>query len=35
MVFGAVISDGNDMPPFIFPHGFRLNTKAHVPGWKR
>ena len=25
MVFGVVTSDGN-MPPFILPHGIKLNT---------
>ena len=27
---GVVNSDGNVMPPFIFPHGLRLNTGANV-----
>ena len=30
MVFGVVTSDGDVMPPFIFPHGLRLNMEANI-----
>ena len=30
MVFGMVTSNGDIMPPFIFPHSLRLNTEAHI-----
>ena len=30
MVFGLVTSDGDIMPPFIFPHGLRFNTEAYI-----
>ena len=30
MVFGVVSSDGDIMPPFIFPHGLKLNTEAYI-----
>ena len=27
MLFGVIISNGDIMPPFIFPHGLRLNME--------
>ena len=30
IVFGVVTNDGIYMPPFIFPHGFRLNTEPET-----
>ena len=30
MMFGMVTSDSDVMPPFIFPHHFRLNAEAYV-----
>ena len=29
-VFGVVASDGDVMPSFIFPHGLKFKTEAHV-----
>ena len=33
--FGIVTSDGDVMPPFIFPHGFIFNTKAYIKCLKK
>lgn len=30
MVFGVVTSDGDVMPPFMFPQGLRLNTDGYI-----
>ena len=30
MVFGVITRDGDVMPPFNFPHGFRLNMEANI-----
>ena len=30
MVFGMVTSDGDVIPPFIYPHGLRLNKEAYI-----
>ena len=30
MVFEVVNSDGGVMPPFIFPHGLRLNMEVYM-----
>ena len=30
VVFGVVISNGDVLPPFIFPHDLRLNTEVYT-----
>ena len=30
MVFGVVTNDGDVIPPFVFPHGFRVKTEAFM-----
>ena len=30
MVFGKVTGDSDVMPPFIFPHGLKLNMEAYT-----
>ena len=30
MMFGWLLYDGDIIPPFIFPHGLRLNTETNI-----